>query len=404
MACNGTDPACNTQARGQAQVAVDSVICFSCGDWWYHNRGHFDMQVMKRFARKVPILYVNAMGMRFPSVGEGSMFAKRILRKLRSVSRGLIRERDNFYVFSPFSVPFYSHPTSRTVNAASVTLQLRFVLAKLRFQRPLVWVVSPPAGDVVSRLACTRLVYQRTDDFAEFEGLNRDIIGQMDAHLVEKADLVVHVNRQLHENCLARNGNSLLTSHGVDYDMFSAIRVSREPPSDIACIGKPRVGFFGGIDCHTFDVELLAEVATELSEMNFVLVGGCSVDVSRLSCLPNVFFLGQKAYEEIPRYGHQFDISIMPWRQNNWIAACNPVKMKEYLAIGKPVVSTPFPEGMPYQKVIYFAQGSRDFAAAIRRALKEDSTEKMAERRRRVATQTWDALAEQLERAIGIAL
>lgn len=378
----------------------DGIVCFSCGDWWYHNRGHFDMQLMRRFSRHVPILYVNAMGMRFPSVREGTMFATRIARKLRSVSRGLVKYAHNFHVLSPFSVPLYSHPHIRKANALFVRCQLRVAVRRMGFDRPLLWVVSPPAVDVISNLQHAPLVYQKTDDFKAFHGVDVHVIAEMDRMLIDRSDLVIHVNRMLHEESVARGAHSFLTSHGVDYKRFATKIANEDEPNDIARIGKPRVGFYGGIDAHTFDVALLHDVARLLPGMSFVLIGHTSADVASLSALSNIHFLGQKPYEQIPSYGRAFDVAMMPWRQNTWIEGCNPIKLKEYLALGKPVVSTPYPEGRSFRDSVYFADSAEQFADAIRQALREDCDRRRTERKQRVAGQTWDALFSEISSLI----
>ncbi|NLG42130.1 MAG: glycosyltransferase family 1 protein [Phycisphaerae bacterium] len=382
-----------TRRAPQKTPRYDGVVCFALGDWWYHNRGHFDMQLMKRFAQRVPVLYVNAMGMRVPSMRERSVFVTRVRRKLRSLMRGLTRWDERFSVLSPVSFPAYSRPWWRRVNAASVRLQVRQALRRVGLRRPLVWVVSPPAVDIACRLPRAALVYQRTDDFKHFTGVNQDVIAGMDHELVNQADLVIHVNRGLYEESLAHGARALLTSHGVDYDLFTPEPDQRAQPEDIAAVPHPRIGFYGGIDNHTFDSDLLLSVAAALPDMHFVLVGACSLPPGTFAAAPNVHLLGQKPYEQIPAYGRAFDVAIMPWRKNDWIAACNPVKLKEYLALGKPVVSTPYPEGEQYRDCVYFASTADEFADAIRRALCEDDAEKRAARRQRVAGQTWDALA-----------
>jgi glycosyltransferase involved in cell wall biosynthesis len=391
-----------TETRSSAQPTAhdrpgyDGVVCFALGDWWYHNRGHFDMQLMKRFAQRVPVLYVNAMGMRVPSVRERSVFVRRIRRKLRSIAHGFTRCGERFYVLSPFSIPAYSRPLLRRANAAAVRCQVWGALRRVGLRRPLVWVVSPPALDIVSRMPRAALVYQRTDDFKHFTGVDRQTIAAMDQQLTCAADLVIHVNRRLYEESLARGARALLTSHGVDYDLFALNPPSIWHPADIAQIPRPRIGYYGGIDSHTFDPDLLRAVATELPQMQFVLVGACSLPAGTFAAAPNVHLLGQKQYEQIPAYGRAFDVAIMPWRQNEWIAACNPVKLKEYLALGKPIVSTPYPEGAAYQDLVYFATTPAEFAHAIRNALNEDNATRQAERRQRVAGQTWDNLATEL--------
>jgi glycosyltransferase involved in cell wall biosynthesis len=104
--------------------------------------------------------------------------------------------------------------------------------------------------------------------------------------------------------------------------------------------------------------------------------------------------LGQKPYEQIPHYGKCFDVAIMPWRQNRWIEACNPIKLKEYLALGKPIVSTPFSELQKYREVVYEACTPKEFSDKIRQAIKENCPERIAARKDKVRNETWDSKAK----------
>jgi len=108
----------------------------------------------------------------------------------------------------------------------------------------------------------------------------------------------------------------------------------------------------------------------------------------------NVWMLGQKPYEQIPHYGKCFDVAIMPWKQNRWIEACNPIKLKEYLALGKPIVSTPFPELNKYLDVVYLARTPKEFANCIKRAIRQDSPKLVTTRREKVKNSSWDTKAE----------
>jgi glycosyltransferase involved in cell wall biosynthesis len=109
-----------------------------------------------------------------------------------------------------------------------------------------------------------------------------------------------------------------------------------------------------------------------------------------------VYFLGPKPYEQIPFYGKEFDVAIMPWNRNKWIQFCNPVKIKEYLALGKPVVSTYYPEIEPYSDIVYIAQDNDAFVFRILEALEERDPAKAEERRKRVHNETWDSKVEQI--------
>ena len=156
------------------------------------------------------------------------------------------------------------------------------------------------------------------------------------------------------------------------------------------------MGFFGGIDDHTSDIGFVEDVVDLLPEMSFVFVGGASSDCSALASHKNVSMLGQKPYERIPHYGKCFDVAIMPWRQNRWIEACNPIKLKEYLALGKPVVSTPFSELQQYLDVVYQARTPGQFAECIKQALAEDCPERITQRREKVQNATWQNKAQMM--------
>ncbi len=128
----------------------DGIVCFGGEDWWYHNRGHFDMQMMREMSRDMPVLYVNSIGMRVPKMGEGRMFLTRVVRKLKSLSRGLVRVRENFGVFSPFVVP---GAAGMRVSGALLPGQVRRAARRMGIRRPLVWVACPPGVEAASKLA-----------------------------------------------------------------------------------------------------------------------------------------------------------------------------------------------------------------------------------------------------------
>lgn len=344
----------------------DGVICFGGEDWWYHNRGHYDMQMMRELSRRVPVLYVNSIGMRMPTPG-GGMFARRIARKVRSFRRGLVRVRDRFSVFSPVVAPA---GMGADLNAAALAWQVRRAAKKVGISRPLVWVACPPAQTVLDRIDSVGLVYQRTDRFEEFAGVDPQRIRGFDLKLKQAADLTVFCSSWLHQRDEGECRSSAFIDHGVDYQTFEAAGKGANDPADVAPIGRPRIGFIGGIDSHTFDPAMFVEVVGQLPECQFVLVGGCSLPEGWCPHA-NVHLLGRKPYDDIAGYMAACDVLLMPWNRSDWIKACNPVKLKEYLAVGRPIVSTPFPELERYSHLVRTADSAESFAEAIRQALAE---------------------------------
>jgi len=369
------------------------VLCFGGEDWRYHNRGHIDMQLMRRFAKRGNLLYVNSIVMQRPNVSEGKMFFKKLVRKTKSIFSGFKKSDADFWVYSPFSLPVHHIGWLSPMNEIVLHEQLRLVARNLDIHNPIVWVACPVACNTAIKMKRTKLVYQRTDRFEEYPNVDATVVSRYDHRLKAEADLTVFVNRLLYEEEAEHCKRAIYLDHGVDYEMFATAQNSREIPEDMRSIKRPIVGFFGGIDDHTSDITLIEKTVDMLSAMSFVFVGKASVDHDGLLSKKNVWMLGQKPYEEIPNYGKCFDVAIMPWRQNRWIQACNPIKLKEYLALGKPVVSTPYPELEKYLDVVYKAKEPGDFAECIRKALAEDNPQLVAARKKKVETATWDSKA-----------
>ncbi|MFQ5654573.1 MAG: hypothetical protein ACE5GW_07565, partial [Planctomycetota bacterium] len=262
-------------AGKRALRAFDGVICFGGEDWWYHNRGHFDMQMMREISAGVPVLYVNSIGMRVPRIGEGGMFFRRLLRKLRSLRRGLVRVRERFAVFTPAAAP---GRLGSAVTRRILPFQVRRAARRAGIHRPLIWVACPPAAAVIDALRPAGVVYQRTDRFESFAGVDREQILACDHLLKERADTVIYCSSWLMDEEQRESPRALFVDHGVDFDRFSAAGQARgRDPEDLRDLAHPRVGFIGGIDAHTFDPPLFHEVAARLPEVRFFLVGSSSL-------------------------------------------------------------------------------------------------------------------------------
>jgi len=386
----------------QKPQSFDGVICFGGVDWWYHNRGHYDLQMMREFSEFVPVLYVNSIGMRPPKIGEGAMFITRIIRKLKSLGRGLTNIRPNFTVYSPATLPGGGKgKVGSWLAKTALSVQVRIAARRCGIENPLVWVACPPGETVIDDLKAVRTVYQRTDRFEDFKGVNKEKIAFFDQELKRKSDLVLFCSRELFNAEKEQNANSLFVDHGVDFSTFEQAGILAEKgqgePTDLAGFGRPRVGFIGGIDAHTFDPDLFLEVARMLPEIEFLMIGACSLQDGWCP-LSNVHLLGQRPYDDIANYMAASDVLIMPWNNSEWIKACNPVKMKEYLAVGKPVVSTYFPEVEYFRDYISVATDAENFAMKIKEAL--DYQTDINFLRDRVREHTWTAKALQVWRAL----
>ncbi len=347
-------------------------IVFSGLDWWCHPHGHSDFQLAQGLAATAPVLVVNSLSMRMPLPGRTSRPLHRIVRKARAMARGLRRpvaDLPNFHVLSPVVVPWYGSAVGRRINARLVRGQVMWAARRVGLSSPNVMVTVPTAWDVAEDLPHARLVVNRCDQYSAFAESNGDVIRDLEVRMLGGADTVLYVSHELmRDEASLVAGHAVFLDHGVDLVHFDRSGHHRLPP-DLAAIPRPRVGFYGMIDDYTVDLDLLDAVATELPDVALVLIGDTTQPLTTLLRHPNVHWLGARPYADIPRYAVGFDVALMPWLDNDWIRFCNPIKMKEYLALGLPVVSTWFPEVERYRDVVRVADDRAGFVAQIRAAL-----------------------------------
>jgi glycosyltransferase involved in cell wall biosynthesis len=189
----------------------------------------------------------------------------------------------------------------------------------------------------------------------------------------------------------ALNKNVHFSPHGVDLDLFSrASDPATQPAEAVSTLPHPVIGFFGVVG-EWVDHELVLFLARARPQWTFLFIGHTSCDVSRLREMPNIVLTGPKPYEELPLWARVFDVAVYPQRQNRQIKHSNPLKIREYLATGKPVVSITTPVTQRMSDMIYLADTHEDFLAAIERALREETPERRAQRMNSVAGESWDA-------------
>lgn len=371
-------------------VPPADYVCFSGQDFWYHNRAHSDIQLMRNVAASRRVLFVNSIGMRMPIPGRSTKAFRRIWRKAKSMAklvRTPIPELPNFRVMTPVTLPLYGSATARRLNAALVRAQVKVVSWVLGMECPAYVVTIPTAWDVVRPMERRSVIYNRSDLHSSFPEADRKLIEGYEAQLLQHSDFVCYVSRALMRQEEASTGErAVFLDHGVDLEHFRALPWEGQP-ADVRELPRPRIGFFGGLDDYIIDFELLERIATEIPDASLVLVGDATLSMERFSKFPNVHWLGFQPYEKIPGYGSAFDVALMPWLNNDWIHHSNPIKLKEYLALGLPVVTIDFPEAHYYADRMAIARGADDFIAKVRRLLSSPPDPDL--QRAAVLTKSW---------------
>jgi glycosyltransferase involved in cell wall biosynthesis len=170
-------------------------------------------------------------------------------------------------------------------------------------------------------------------------------------------------------------------------------------PDDVAHLPRPILGFFGLIQ-DWVDIELLAEVARRRPTWSIVLIGDLATASKPRVETDNLHVLGRRPYEDLPGYCRVFDIGLIPFRVNELTRNVNPIKLREYLAAGLPVVSTPLPEVAAYEPLVYIADGVDAFVGACERAMADDGPELVARRQAAMQQETWRAKVERLSELV----
>lgn len=375
----------------------ENIVCFA-KDWSEDPTSN--NHVMKLLARDNRVLWMNSISTRTPSLTSGRDLGK-IATKLKSFARGTTRVVDGpggfMDVYTPIVLPFPHNPVATRLNQeilrSSVSL-LRRTRGMDDFQ---LWSFIPSAAKYIGKLGESLVVYYCTDEWSHFSSVDRDKTMALERELCERADIVFTTASTLLEKKKVYNPETHLALHGVDQAHFArALAPATSLAAELRDLPRPIVGFVGLIQ-DWVDVDTVRYMAERHRDRSFVLIGKALVDVSSLERLPNVRLLGRKPYESLPEYLKGFDVGIIPFKLNELTRNVNPIKLREYLSAGLPVVSSDIPEVARYVRdhgalanACYVASTPEDFDAAVTQALQGDSPAARQARSEAMLAETWE--------------
>ena len=368
-----------------------TILCFASG---YDAPPTSKHHVMHILAERNVVLWVNYHASRAPTASSSDLTY--MAKKLGQIVAGMTNPRDNLFVLTPMVIPLPGSGWAKRLNRALLVTQIRRALKKVSRGPVQLWSFTPDVGYLLGRFGEQKVLYYCVDDHASFTGYDSEQVLRDEEDLCRRADLVVTTSMALQKAKEPWNPNTMLVPHGVDYEHFSKTLSDDLPaPADIANIPHPRLGFFGLIR-DWVDLDLLAEVARRRPEWHIVMIGDSTVDLTPYRELPNVHFLGRKPYHDLPAYCKQFDVGLIPFKINQLTLAVNPIKLREYLAAGLPVVSTPLPEVILYDHLIETAETPDDFESAVNRAIAADPSA-TAERAAAMLKEGWPEKVQRIE-------
>lgn len=358
------------------------LICFSHLRWdfVYQRPQH----LLKRSARDRRVFFVEE-----PIFDNGSM-------------RLEVHEREtNLKVVVPHLPQGLRSEVAKTAVLHDMVQRL---LAEHNIQQYLAWYYTPMALDFTRHLRPLAVIYDCMDELSAFKGAP-PALAQRERELFKTADLVFTGGQSLYEAKRDQHHSVFAFPSSIDRQHFMQARTAAADPADQKDIPHPRLGFFGVVD-ERFDVELLDEVSRRRPEWHFVIVGPVvKIDSEILPQRENIHYLGGKSYQDLPAYIAGWDAALLLFAQNESTKFISPTKTPEYLAAGKPVVSTPIRDVVfPYGQMglVSIANNAQEFVAATEDLLKAAATRKqwLQTVDEFLSTMSWDETWARMSRLI----
>lgn len=371
------------------------IIAFS-KDWTGdHTSNH---HVLRELAKTRRVVWINSIGTRAPSLASSRDLGT-IRRKLREVTRSAQNVEHDLWVVTPLVLPMATKPAVRAFNRFLIRTLVAAVRRRLGIEDFELWTFLPNVADYLG-IGESLSVYYCVDEWSLFEYLDREATAAAERALLDRVDVVFAINRALADAKRAICPSTFVSPHGVDHALFArALDPATELPAGLAAIPAPRIGFVGTLR-DWVDLELVAHVARARPQWSIVMVGRKLMETAALDGLPNVHLIDAVPHHELPRYFAGFAVGLIPYRRQTRMTFVNPLKLREYLAGGLPVVSTPLDEAERYPTMCEVAEGGEAFVAAIERALARDSRAAREARSAAMRDETWAARCRQLVRHV----
>lgn len=385
-----------------ARLRNQEIICVSSVDWdpiWTRKQ-----QIMSRLDSSNRILYVEPPGTLISPLKNPSFW-----RKWRPWGWFAGRPRPNIFLFHPPVVlPFGNlYPLVAKVNQYWLAFWLRQAVRRLGMKRPILWTYLPGTATLARLIEHKLLVYDCVDEHGAYRGLVREeAVWEQEKELLQRADVTFVTAPGLYERRKDYARRIYYLPNAADVAHFNkAAAPATVVPAEIERLPRPRLCFVGVIQ-EWVDTALLAYMARERPDWSLILIGPVApgVRLHGLDQMPNVFLLGRKPKEALPNYLKGCDVCLNVFRPSALTANVSPLKFYEYLASGRPVVSTDMPAVREFADIVAIAKDGPGFVRAVEETLAIENEARQRERLLRAREHSWEARAAFMEEKIAEAL
>jgi len=374
--------------------SIRSLVVFS-DDWGRHPSSC--QHLVRRLLDRYPVCWVNTIGTRRPTLD------------LKTFRRGMEKLRDwmlppasqaeelpsNLRVLSPRMWPWVSRPMDRRLNRA---LLVRALAPEIRdMPQPVAAITTVPVvADLVGELPVAHWTYYCVDDFSSWPGLDSRALDRLNGELLDRADRIVAVSEALVARAAARGRSSHLLTHGVDVDFWSSDSAAPLPEA-LAAAEKPWITFWGLLD-RRLDLAVLRQLSNDLAAGTVVLAGPAEHPSNEIANLSRTLRPGPVAFRALPRLAAESRVLIMPYADLPVTRCMQPLKLKEYLATGRPVVASNLPACRGWADCLDIATSPAEFWQMVAERIRSGLTGQQRAARRRLSGESWQAKAEHFER------
>lgn len=382
-------------------IKGQEILCLSSQDWddlWTRKQ-----RFMQRFARQGNrVLYVEA---------QASLVSLGVLRNdwhrmFRWLSGPRMIEKNLYVATLPLVMPFFQMSKKiNSVNNLLIMKLLRLWIKRLGFKKPILWAYNPHNESLVRKLGEKLSIYECVDELSASKGLVRaDTVRELEKRLIEKVNLVIVTHENLLKSKKPYAKQIYLSPNGAEVEHFKKASLQETSIAiEMKNVPKPIIGFLGSVQ-YWIDLDLIKYLAASKPQWSVVLIGpvGRLAKIEKIKNLQNIYLLGKRDYSSLPSYLKAWDVCINPYVIDKTAENCSPLKLYEYLATGKPVVSVDMPEARKFDGLIEIGTDYKDFLEKIQQVLNqlpEDST-KVKARVKAVERHSWNHRFTELERIL----
>jgi glycosyltransferase involved in cell wall biosynthesis len=378
------------------------IVCVGFSDWSADvltNQQH----LLARAADCNRILFVESLGLRRPQLARGDL--RRMAARL---ARGLAppMKIDGVHVLSPLVLPLHSNALARRINAQLLPHLVARAAGKLGLHEPVLWSFVPQAEILIDRLEPSRILYYIDDDHAAKPGIDAASFKASEDRFARRADVILASSPELVRRMHLLNDNVHYAPNVADTRLFAQAMEPGPVDSALASLPEPRIVYIGAILAATIDMEIMVKLAHLRPDWSFAFVGPVGqgdphTNIQALRSAPNVHLLGHRPHDSLPSVLRGAEATIIPYRVDRQMASVFPMKTYEYLAAGRPVVSTPLAALADVPDVTQAAT-AEEFALRLQEAIDRDTPAARTARSAAARDHSWESRLQQIASVLDV--